>query len=559
MNSVRVFRQMLVWPLYLVGVGQGQTDIAGDEVAQRLVAAGWVEEPDRMLRGGNDQAAAYAEFVYFHPFVQRFLYDSSSPLRLFSCSGVAALQVDTFLKGEKITACLAIERLHLHLFAEMATVLCVIELSAEDLPLPQAQNLLDQVRRAYPPYWNDQGHAGHCPGRVVLIDAEGNKVEYSTYTETREQPLDFLRRHGQPQAAEHWRQLLQPFTWERVSQEDGRRIAVRHIMDDRMPHMACLAFEAPCALTRGDMIRLGFADDQGSRTTLPYAEKFLHDFEQRHCYDRFWGEDHEPRWLSTRYVITEYAFTIIGCDDRESKWPMFTNEKTGILCHFRRHYFQLFLIALLYRASLLILADRLAAKIEDLRRKTSRDRERFADDARAILEQLQIFTHRYWFAEVSNLVQGKELFQRILREQGTTKLYERVSRASQELNELLETEFQRRDAELTARLTVVAAVGLVLSLVTGYFGMETILPGSGKGQEASPVLHGCLASHHSAESWWSSVLWPGDLRSLGVVLALFFAIFFLSILFSRWLARGIDWLASIVKRLERRRWRREEG
>jgi len=421
-------------------------------------------------------------------------------------------------------------------------VLCVIELSAEDVPLPLAQDLLDQVRRAYPPYWSDEGFAGHCPGRVTVIDTAGNEVS-TRYIESREHPLDFLRQHGQPQAAVHWRHLLRPFTWKQVERDDDQRIAVRHVVDDRIPHMAYLAFEAPCGLTRGDMIRLGFADDQGPHTTLPYAEKFLQNFEERYCYDRFWGEEHEPRWLSTRYIITEYAFTIIGCDDRRSPWPMFTNARTGILCHFHRHYFQLFLIALLYRANLLILADRLAARIEDLRHKKSTERERFADEARAILEQLQIFTHRYWFPEVSNQVQGKELFQRFLQEQGTQALYERVSKSSQELNEFLETEFQRRDAELTARLTVVAAVGLVLSLVTGYFGMETILPSSGAGQAAPAVL----------PAWLSSVLWPSDLRSLGVILASFFGIFLLTIICSRRLTRGIDWLASIGKRFEQRR------
>ena len=81
--------------------------------------------------------------------------------------------------------------------------------------------------------------------------------------------------------------MLKPLVPDHSELEGALRY--RQIEYYRMPLMAYLAVDDPRALARSDFIRLGLVTGAGD-ADLPYGEQHLADFEQRHCYDRFWSD-----------------------------------------------------------------------------------------------------------------------------------------------------------------------------------------------------------------------------------------------------------------------------
>ena len=124
----------------------------------------------------------YNEFVTFLPYVQRFLYGdgraqrnagaAGSPMRLFRRRDVA--QVRVVSKPGDAPLLLDIVHVDLYFFLNIDLVLLNVEVSANDLPLPQAQDLLYRFGRAYPAGWDAQGQALHCMASVELLDAAGS-------------------------------------------------------------------------------------------------------------------------------------------------------------------------------------------------------------------------------------------------------------------------------------------------------------------------------------------------------------------------------------------------
>ena len=67
----------------------------------------------------------------------------------------------------------------LYFFLNIDLVLLNVEVSADDLPLAQAQDLLYRFGRAYPAGWDAQGQALHCMASVEFLDADGRVLARS--------------------------------------------------------------------------------------------------------------------------------------------------------------------------------------------------------------------------------------------------------------------------------------------------------------------------------------------------------------------------------------------
>ena len=92
-----------------------------------------------------------------------------------------------------------------------------------------------------------------------------------------------------------------------------------------MSVMAYLVMDDPGALTREEFVRLGLATAPGTPESLPYSKRYLQDFEERYCYDRYWngeGQEHP----GTRFMCTGRVFTMVGdCGER-----LFVDRKTDL-------------------------------------------------------------------------------------------------------------------------------------------------------------------------------------------------------------------------------------
>jgi Mg2+ and Co2+ transporter CorA len=90
------------------------------------------------------------------------------------------------------------------------------------------------------------------------------------------------------------------------------------------------------------------------------------------------------------------------------------------------------------------------------------------------MEAFLRFTHRYWFHEVSNQDLARAIFSRLSRHLGNDALYEEVRNEVADMNEYLDTDSVRRQAQTILRLTVVTIFGLIGTVATGFLGMNVL-------------------------------------------------------------------------------------
>lgn len=470
---VRQFRQILVWPLQLTPEEGSITATAYWERLQELDSP-WQEVADEFTGDSREfQERHYAEFVAFMPDVQHFLYgegqtthgpnaNSPSPIRAFRRRDVARVHV-TLHAGQPVIA-LDVARVELYFFYDIDMAVLAVEIACEDISLEQAENILFRFGRAYPTAW-DSGGGAHCCSAVSLLAQDGTVLAASDY-EQKEVYLAFVCEHRAPRLASHWDFLLKPLLPHHGS--EGGAILYRQLEHHRIPQLAYLAVDDPYRIGREDWMRLGLAARPGG--VSPFAAGFLEDFEAGHCYDRFWDAERRHDQTATRIMCSGHAFIMVG----EAGNPVFTNAETGILALFRHQYFLLGLIAHFHKAALLIVRDRLASAISQLRDYSGETVKRFKREIRLSHENFLRFTHRYWFQEVSNQPPAQDLFKLWVSHLGTDRLFVEVREEVLDMIDYLDSDGLRRQATSVVRLTVVTFFGLIGTVATGFLGMNLI-------------------------------------------------------------------------------------
>jgi uncharacterized membrane protein YuzA (DUF378 family) len=190
--------------------------------------------------------------------------------------------------------------------------------------------------------------------------------------------------------------------------------------------------------------------------------------EADYCFDRYWNNsEHQP---NTRFVCTGGTLVAIG----EAASAHFMDAERGVLAQFRHQHFVIFMIAHFHRAALLSFSDRLSEAINDLDTRNAVSVRRFKRRIWSIFQSFLTFTHRYWFHQVSQLSHMSALFDRTRHHLGTDDLYEEVKSQVREMSDYLDSDSEREQAETILRLTVVTVVGLIFSVVTGFFGMNLL-------------------------------------------------------------------------------------
>jgi len=476
---VRQFRQILLWPLRLMPVrgSEGQHAKPWQLLADMGEASPWREVVDEYTGGsGRFKERHYNEFVSFLPYVQRFLYGegrqkgmgatAGSPMRVFRRSDVKALRAVPHLGAPPVM--LDIVHVDLYFFLDLDLVLLNVEVSASDLTLAQAQDLLHRFGRGYPASWDTDGNAQHCLLDAEWLGHEGQVLARSD-ANRRDIFMDHVSSHRAPRVAAHWAWLLQPLVGDHSGQTGSLRY--RQIEYYRMPQLAFVALDNPQALSRNDLIRLGLATGPSASSTdtgPPYAEEYLGDFEKRYCYDRFWTPSGAAP--NTRYVCTGHTLLVLG----DAQSPFFICPERGVLSQFRHQHFLLFLIAHFQKAALLMFSDRLAEALKNLDIADAASVRRFKRTVRDSFAGFLRFTHRYWFHEVSEQVQVRALFRMCASHLELDALYKEVKERIAEMNQYLDADSLRRQANTVVRLTVVTIFGLIGTVTTGFLGMNLL-------------------------------------------------------------------------------------
>jgi hypothetical protein len=472
---VHEYRQILIWPFRLEGKETDPKNLR-DAVAAMLKEPEWreVENLSHHLTAGADtldgRQEGYQEFMYFHPFVRDFLFsgdkyrdDGKRQIRLFGRAGLrrAQFDFDNELTGA-FSAWFNIKRLNLYLF-DAGVAILVAEFCnggwvtgadgrVRRMNLAHAETVLERLRRAYPPYWSidEQGgeHAGFFPSFVRWTGSYQVDVRFGA--PTRKDVFDQAEADLTPPPAGHWKYLLAPL--------DKAEIRLVQVMDERIPLMLYLRVDDPSRISEFDWVRLGMCDEPGKEIHAPpYGVEFLGNFRRDYCYDRHWITNDagvvDPERAS-RYLFSGYGFLAVGGEDN---WYF----KNILIKHFRRHYFQMALLAQFEHATLLAESHRLA-KAQDA-------------ESPAALQRILEFTQKYWFVDVSNQVQAREMFALWRKHLNTETLYKQVLEAAHNVTQFNEAKETRNSTEATTRLTVATLLVAVPSLAISFLSMDIAL------------------------------------------------------------------------------------
>jgi len=470
-RTVRHFRQILLWPLQLMPIHDDHVQIQNHwELLQR--DPNWQEVADE-FDPASFQERHYAEFVTFLPYVQRMLYGEGkgcgnvpgeSPIRVFRRKDVTKLRL--LYPGEPEMFELNVAHIDLYFFYDLDVVILVVEISASDISFEQAQATLFRFGRSYPTFWKADGRGGHCLHKVEWLNAKGEVLSASDF-ENKKKYLTYAARFRAPCISSHWEYVLSPMVLHHSDQEGP--IRYRLVEYHRMPVCGYLTFDDPRVLKRGDFIRLALVTQPGPTGTMPMTEANARDFEERYCYDRYWNPEN-PERVGTRVMCSGEAFMMVG----EHAEHVDMSNGPGLLEHFRHQYFLVFLIAHLHKASLFMLSDRLLHALNRLVVNDPDSVRRFKREIRAHKEVFLRFTHRYWFHEVSDQLMAKALYQMVSGHLGTERLYCDVYDEIEDMNEYLDSDSLRRQANMVIRLTVVTIFGLIGTVATGFLGINLI-------------------------------------------------------------------------------------
>ncbi len=465
---VRQFNHTLLWPVQLRSLRRdhgGEVLLYWDKLKRN--PGPWTYVADPLLIEDESCQVGYTEFVYFLPYVQRFLYGvgdegrgGQSSLYIFKRDDIK--RVDVWLKQGDAPIPLKVERARLYFFYDIDVALVAFEVSAQDIALEDAVELMDRLGRPYPPAWapGNQGNQGaHCPFKVEFLGEGDSKLASSDYDDQGKY-LNLVREQRQTPLATHWEFLLAPLV---PAYREGGTIKYYQLENKRIPIMTYLAFDDPRQLSRGDMVRLGFAAKWGDSQTLPYAKDFLDNFERDYCYDRYWDADDVTSGMDTRYFFCGVSFAAITKTGGES---------ATVQQQFRHQFFQIGLIAHFHKAALLSMSNRFSRAVERLNVRDFDSVKTFKRHVRQTLEVFLRFNNRYWFHEISNQVQAGDFFRRWSHQLGSDSLYNEVREEARDINEYLDTDTARRQTDNAMRLTVVSACGMVGTIVTGFLGMN---------------------------------------------------------------------------------------
>jgi hypothetical protein len=463
-HIVREFRHTLLWPITLRPLKRepGADVVHYWDKLQRSPGP-WQHVPDTLLIEDESCVAGYEEFVYFLPYVQRFLYGvgedgrgAQSSLYAFRRDDIASVEIQ-LNKGDP-TITLTVERARLYFFYDVDVAIAAIEVAGTDIPLRDAIEMMDRFGRPYPPAWDADSQGAHCPHRVSFFGHEHQLLSQSDYND-REKFLDLVRAGRQTPLSLHWEFLLAPLV---PAYLPGGNLKYYQIENKRIPIMSYLSFDDPTALSRADMVRICFAAKWGDSGDLPYARQFLDNFETEYCYDRYWNPDGDQPEMQTRYFFCNVGFAMITR----------AGTKSTLARQYRHQFYQIGLIANFNKAALLSLSNRFSRAVERLNVRDYESVKQFKKHVRETLEVFLRFNHRYWFHEISNQVQAGDFFKRWSHQLGSDALYNEVREEARDINEYLDADRTRKQTDNAMRLTVVSSCGMVGTVVTGFLGMN---------------------------------------------------------------------------------------
>jgi len=456
-GSVKPLNLILVWPVRLQTADTTQS--LRDRARTTLIKSGWSIVTDLVRRNAApiDDGAAYAEFAYFHPYVQRFLYgDRESPipqpfeLLEFSRKNASTLNIQHSTWAEALT----IEQTCVYLIESDIAILSIRLSSTASVDGERVLDIISFLRTVYFPFYDTHGavwSGGNALNRVRIEPLQATAPEDPA---DRSSELKDALHQLRPILFAHWVELIRPL--------NDAGIEVRLLGDHRMATMAFLGVEYPVQISDDEWFALAQADD--ARFTK-YAPAFRDRELAAATYDRWWNKRAKLGELKHRYLAGPMTYCCV------LEWPAENRPRycERILKTWTRQHFQIFFLAHFQRAKLLLLQDRIAKVTARIALESERD---WLREVEALQREMAIFSSCYWFTEVSPQVQGQELYLLLKQQMGLDALYEGVIHDKALLGNWIEAREGRRREHWRDRIN---DVFLPLGLLLAFLGSNVIV------------------------------------------------------------------------------------
>lgn len=459
-------------------------------------------------------AAAYGEYIYFHDFVQRGLFGSTSdpagdhPLMLLERRDITGLSV-RFEKGKipfnlDFTVEFTVERLNFYLLQPGVAVLALQVAGSEPpgsaITLEQAMMFNNGMRRSHVPFFDerDLSPGGGLPVSVCWRNGEASppmfdhngRVEASGSGKNAKPELVYDRLMKTPPGDRkvfpmaHWQWLLNgdavenpPMPFEPGA---GRNFHWRHFADERLPILSTLILDGRrdyYALNQGQWMRLAFVDAPGT-DPFPYAAGFMEKTFNQHCYDRYHHAEEAEADAPSRYLMCDYAMTAVTYRNED---PNKLNSYADTLSiHMQRHYYQLFLLAVIDKAVILMLSSRISAAVEafDKARCNAAEKAGAESALSSTLQEIERdflhYVHRFRFTGVSGQLQAGEMYDQIRAVMKLDAMFDDLRDELEMAVGFLSSREAQHATEAAERLNVIATLGIVIALVMGFFSMNIL-------------------------------------------------------------------------------------
>jgi hypothetical protein len=385
-------------------------------------------------------------------------------MKMYRRSDIKQVRITTEKSAPTVTC--DVVHMDLYFFYEVNVIILACEIAVRDIPLETAQGLNQKFGRAYPAGWAEDGEPIHCPSLVEWLDGNGKVLSASDYCD-KKRYLNFVGSRRAARIARHWEFVLWPIV---NAAGDEESLGFREIEYYRMPVMSYVTLDALSMLAKEDYIAFALATRPSRTGILPFSERFIKRFEANHIYDRLYSGGLDAPEIETRFLTSGEAFTIISAGDA----PSLTDNERGLLGQFRHQYFLMFFVAHFHKASLLMIGDQLVAALKGLDPANPDSVQTFRNETLRLQESFLHFSQRYFFTEISGRAHVRDLFRIIRKHMNIDALFSEVRGELFDLVQYLDSNALRRQNTSMHRLTVVAVIGLIGTIVTGFLGINLI-------------------------------------------------------------------------------------
>lgn len=413
------------------------------------------------------ESQAYQDMVFFHPFVRREFFDTGDSTATGSEALIRTYSIPVGSGGklwleaaDRKGRCARVEvsDLRLFLFANGVGILS-IGVEAFHLSASDALWINESLRKVYPSSGR-QIRESRVPCRIAFVSERSGALETVL-----EEQFDKGEMKGfLPPLSKTITGLLYFADYSRQEYEP--------VLDERMIVYSYFAIDPASVLPeyvqseeyRVLFSRFLYVDRLGP--DYRYDSVFIRDQMKRQMYTR-WAHQ------GTLYGATSYSNVTgtIGAFDCDEHLL-----REGFLIHrmFDTRYYLMAMIALFYRTTLLMFAERVALVSKQLfldqeDNKLTLDNIRLANDLGA---EFLHFSNYWYFDELANKDEEIEHFTLQCQEYRVVPMKGQVEQEIEKMNSSLHTHYQFRNTEAVNRLAVVSLVIGAGAVLTGFFGMN---------------------------------------------------------------------------------------